>query len=100
MDISLYSLIYSSTQTDILILIVFSTVLRYKRDYDEPHVIGASPDADGAIELVIKAYLDAGVTFACPNTGKKLRIYARPLTEAGKKILNPDNEENTNAGTN
>jgi hypothetical protein len=58
-------------------------------DYDEPHVIGASPDADGAIELVIKAYLDAGVTFVCPNTGKKLRIYARPLTDAGKAILEP-----------
>jgi len=58
-------------------------------DYDEPHVIGASPDADGAIELVIKAYLDAGVTFVCPTTGKKLRIYARPLTDAGKAILEP-----------
>ncbi len=58
-------------------------------DYDEPHVIGASPDADGAIELVIKSYLDAGVTFVCPTTGKKLRIYARPLTDAGKAILEP-----------
>ena len=56
-------------------------------DYDEPHVIGASPDEHGAIELVIKSYLDAGVTFVCPTTGKKLRIYARPLSDAGKAIL-------------
>ena len=56
-------------------------------DYDEPHVIGASPDEHGGIELVIKSYLDAGVTFVCPTTGKKLRIYARPLSDAGKSIL-------------
>ena len=58
-------------------------------DYDDIHVIGASQDEHGAIELVIKAYQDAGVTFICPNTGKKLRIFARPLSEAGKVILNP-----------
>jgi hypothetical protein len=23
----------------------------------------------------------------CPNTGKKLRLFSRPLSEAGKKIL-------------
>lgn len=57
-------------------------------DYDDIHVIGASPDEHGGIELVIKAYQDAGVTFICPNTGKKLRIFARPLTDAGIKILN------------
>ena len=56
-------------------------------DYDDIHIIGASPDEHGGIELVIKAYQDAGVTFVCPNTGKKLRIFARPLSEAGKAIL-------------
>lgn len=56
-------------------------------DYDDIHVIGASPDEYGGIELVIKAYQDAGVTFLCPTTGKKLRIFARPLTDAGKLIL-------------
>ena len=56
-------------------------------DYDDIHVIGASPDEYGGIELVIKAYQDAGVTFLCPTTGKKLRIFARPLTNAGKLIL-------------
>ena len=61
-------------------------------DYDEPHVIGASEDADGVMELVIKAYLDAGVTFVCPTTGKKLRIYARPLSDKGKEILNQQKE--------
>ena len=61
-------------------------------DYDEPHVIGASADSDGVLELVIKSYLDAGVTFVCPTTGKKLRIYSRPLTDTGKAILNQQKE--------
>jgi len=61
-------------------------------DYDEPHVIGASEDSDGVMELVIKAYLDAGVTFVCPTTQKKLRIYARPLSDTGKAILNQQKE--------
>ena len=61
-------------------------------DYDEPHVIGASADADGVMELVIKAYLDAGVTFVCPTTQKKLRIYARPLSDIGKAILEQQTE--------
>jgi hypothetical protein len=56
-------------------------------DYDDIHVIGASKDENGIIELIIKAYQDAGVTFVCPNTGKKLRIFARPLSDAGKAIL-------------
>jgi hypothetical protein len=61
-------------------------------DYDEPHVIGASADSDGVMELVIKAYLDAGVTFVCPTTQKKLRIYARPLSDTGKAILEQQTE--------
>ena len=56
-------------------------------DYDEPHVIGASPDKHGGIELVIKAYADAGVMFVCPTTGKKMRIFAMPLSDKGKTIL-------------
>jgi hypothetical protein len=56
-------------------------------DYDDPHVIGASPDGDGGLEIVLKAYQDAGITFVCPNTGKKLRLFSRPLSDAGKKIL-------------
>jgi hypothetical protein len=61
-------------------------------DYDEPHVIGASEDSDGVMELVIKAYLDAGVTFVCPTTQKKLRIYARPLSDTGRAILDQQAE--------
>jgi hypothetical protein len=61
-------------------------------DYDEPHVIGASADSDGVLELVIKSYLDAGVTFVCPTTGKKLRIYSRPLTDTGRSILEQQTE--------
>ena len=56
-------------------------------DYDEPHVIGASADGDGGLEIVLKSYQDAGVTFKCPDTGKKLRLFARPLSDKGKKIL-------------
>lgn len=56
-------------------------------DYDDIHVIGASPDEHGGIELVLKAYQDVGITFVCPNTGKKLRLFARPLSDAGKAIL-------------
>jgi hypothetical protein len=56
-------------------------------DYDEPHVVGASPDGDGGLEIVLKAYQDAGITFVCPNTGKKLRLFSRPLSDAGRKIL-------------
>ena len=55
-------------------------------------VIGASADSDGVMDLVIKAYLDAGVTFVCPTTQKKLRIYARPLSDTGKAILNQQKE--------
>ena len=61
-------------------------------DYDDIHVIGASPDEFGGIELIIKAYQDVGITFACPNTGKKLRLFARLLSDAGKAILNEQNE--------
>ena len=56
-------------------------------DYDEPHVVGASPDGDGGLEIVLKAYQDAGITFVCPTTGKKLRLFSRPLSDKGKKIL-------------
>ena len=56
-------------------------------DYDEPHVIGASPDGEGGLEIVLKAYQDAGITFVCPTTGKKLRLFSRPLSDKGKKIL-------------
>lgn len=56
-------------------------------DYDEPHVIGASSEADGSMEIVLKSYMDAGITFVCPDTKKKLRLFARPLSDAGKKIL-------------
>jgi hypothetical protein len=58
-------------------------------DYDEPYVVGASPDGEGGLEIVLKAYQDAGITFLCPNTGKKLRLFARPITDAGREILVP-----------
>jgi hypothetical protein len=56
-------------------------------DYDDPHVIGASAEADGVMEIVLKSYMDVGITFKCPDTGKKLRLFARPLSDKGKKIL-------------
>lgn len=63
-------------------------------DYDEPHVVGASPDGDGGLEIVLKAYQDAGITFVCPNTGKKLRLFARPLSDKGKHILDSQEQQN------
>jgi hypothetical protein len=62
-------------------------------DYDEPHVVGASPDGDGGLEIVLKAYQDAGITFVCPNTGKKLRLFARPLSDKGKQILDSQEQQ-------
>ena len=56
-------------------------------DYDDPHVIGASSEADGSMEIVLKSYMDVGITFMCPDTKKKLRLFARPLSDKGKKIL-------------
>lgn len=56
-------------------------------DYDEPHVIGASENSDGVMEIVLKSYMDVGITFLCPTTGKKLRLFARPLSDKGRQIL-------------
>jgi len=61
-------------------------------DYDDPHVIGASENADGVMEIVLKSYMDVGITFLCPNTGKKLRLFARPLSDIGKAILDQQAE--------
>jgi hypothetical protein len=63
-------------------------------DYDEPHVIGASENSDGVMEIVLKSYMDVGITFLCPNTGKKLRLFARPLSDKGKQILEMQEEQN------
>lgn len=62
-------------------------------DYDEPHVIGASPDEKSRIELTLQAYSDPGLMFVCPTTGKKLRIFARPITDAGRALLELENSE-------
>ena len=56
-------------------------------DYDDPLVIGASEKVDGVMEIVLKSYMDVGITFKCPDTGKKLRLFARPLSDKGRKIL-------------
>lgn len=63
-------------------------------DYDEPHVIGASENSDGVMEIVLKSYMDVGITFLCPNTGKKLRLFARPLSDKGKQILEMQEQPN------
>ena len=39
------------------------------------------------MEIVLKSYMDVGITFKCPDTGKKLRLFARPLSDKGKRIL-------------
>jgi len=61
-------------------------------DYDDPHVIGASQDGHGVMEITLKSYMDVGITFKCPDTGKKLRLFARPLSDKGQRIL--DEQEN------
>ena len=61
-------------------------------DNDEPHVIGATEQEDGCIEVRVTPTMDGGITFGCPTTGKKVRLYARPITELGREILNPPQE--------
>lgn len=56
-------------------------------DYDEPHVVGASPDVAGVLELTVRSFSDSGLVFMCPTTGKKMRLFARELTDKGKQIL-------------
>lgn len=58
-------------------------------DNDEPHVIGATEQEEGCIEVRITPNMDGGVTFLCPTTGKKVRLYARPISDLGRDILNP-----------
>lgn len=56
-------------------------------DMDDPHVIAATDSAEGFMEIKITPTMDGGVVFQCPTTGKKLRIFPRPLSDAGRKIL-------------
>lgn len=56
-------------------------------DNDEINVIGASESSDGFIEIKITPVMDGGVVFQDPNTGKKVRIFARPLSDEGRKII-------------
>jgi len=63
-------------------------------DYDDPHVIGASEKSDGVMEIVLKSYMDVGITFLCPTTRKKLRLFARPLSDKGRQILEMQAEQN------
>lgn len=56
-------------------------------DNDEPHLIGATMDENGCIEVKVTPIMDGGVTFLCPTTGKKVRLFARPLSDAGKELL-------------
>jgi hypothetical protein len=65
-------------------------------DMDEPHVVAATDNPEGFMEIKVTPVMDGGVVFQCPTTGKKLRIFARPLTDAGQKIIdeNPLPTEN------
>jgi len=56
-------------------------------DNDEPHLIGATMDPSGCIEVKVTPIMDGGVTFLCPTTGKRVRLFARPLSDAGKELL-------------
>jgi hypothetical protein len=37
--------------------------------------------------------MDGGVMFQDPTTGKKVRLFARPITDAGKAILEAEKPE-------
>ena len=56
-------------------------------DMDVPHVVAATDSAEGFMEIKITPTMDGGVMFQCPTTGKKLRIFPRPLSDAGNAIL-------------
>ena len=62
-------------------------------DNDEIHVIAAAENSEGCMEIKITPEMDGGVMFQDPTTGKKVRIFSRPLTDAGKKILEQPNNE-------
>ena len=62
-------------------------------DNDEIHVISATMSESACIEVKVTTTMDGGVTFLCPTTGKKVRLFARPLSDAGRKLLEePENE--------
>jgi hypothetical protein len=56
-------------------------------DNDEIHVIAATGSKDGVMEIKITPTMDGGLTFVCPNTNKKLRLFARPLSDVGRAIV-------------
>jgi hypothetical protein len=56
-------------------------------DMDDPHVIAATDNPEGFLEIKVTPVMDGGIVFQCPTTNKKLRIFARPLTDAGRAIL-------------
>jgi hypothetical protein len=37
--------------------------------------------------------MDGGVMFQDPTTGKKVRLFARPITDAGRAILEAEKPE-------
>jgi hypothetical protein len=43
-------------------------------DYDEPHVVGASPDGEGGLEIVLKAYQEHknNVVFKVRDNSKRI----------------------------
>ena len=62
-------------------------------DNDDIHVIAATDNPEGFMEIKVTPIMDGGVTFQCPTTGKKVRIFARPISDAGRLILNPETNE-------
>ena len=62
-------------------------------DNDEIHVIAATENSDGFMEIKITPVMDGGVMFQDPTTGKKVRLFARPITDAGRAILEAEKPE-------
>ena len=62
-------------------------------DNDEIHVIAAAENAEGCMEIKITTEMNGGVMLQDPTTGKKVRLFARPITDAGRAILEAEKPE-------
>lgn len=62
-------------------------------DNDEIQVIAAAENSEGFLEIKITPVMDGGVMFQDPTTGKKVRLFSRPITDAGRAILEAEKPE-------
>jgi hypothetical protein len=55
----------------------------FQFDDEEPEVFAwsTSPDEGGKLSFVLSANSHSSITFVSPNTGKKLNVFSRPMSE-------------------